>query len=111
MVSFKNVALLSFATSALACVDFTATLNNFQFASIRLVDNGQEICTYNGYGDNNGYNLRCKSGYSGRLRFSDKVVEYKAPHGSWTFATNCQGMTTGTPGGSVEVCQARVFGC
>ncbi|KAF6793815.1 acetyltransferase, partial [Colletotrichum musicola] len=55
MVSFKNVALLSFATSALACVDFTATLNNFQFASIRLVDNGQEICTYNGYGDNNGY--------------------------------------------------------
>lgn len=55
MVSFKNVALLSFATSALACVDFTATLNNFQFAAIKLVDNGQEICSYNGYGDNNGY--------------------------------------------------------
>ncbi|KXH37959.1 acetyltransferase [Colletotrichum nymphaeae SA-01] len=92
MVSLKNIVLATFAGSALACVDFVASINNFQYATITLTDNGQKVCSVNGYGDVNGWRLNCRSGYSAYMRFRDDVVEYSAPHGSWTFATKCEYM-------------------
>lgn len=124
--------LLTLANSALACVDFSSTTTVWNYATISLVDNGVKTCSVNGYGDNNGWRklndnsscyllyiprllsivvgLNCIGGYSAYFRFGDKVVEYSAPHGSWTFATNCQ-FYYAPNGGSVDVCLARVFGC
>ncbi|OBT41557.1 hypothetical protein VE00_09139 [Pseudogymnoascus sp. WSF 3629] len=111
MVRLTNISLLvAFASSAMACVDFTATINAFNYATVILDDNGTRTCKVNSYGDNNGWGLNCNSGYSAYLRFSDDVVEYSTPHGSYTFATTCT-YYYAPNGGSVNVCQARVFGC
>jgi len=49
------VATLGLASTALACVDYGVSINQFQYATANLKDNGATICTYRGYGDNTGY--------------------------------------------------------
>jgi len=56
-----TVALLTLASTTLACVDYGVSINQFQYATANLKDNGVTICKYNGYGDNTGYSksIRC----------------------------------------------------
>lgn len=47
--------------------------------------------------------MKCNSGYSARINFSNDVVSYNTPHGKYTFATKC------TDNGSNTVCTASPF--
>ncbi|KAM0716084.1 hypothetical protein Q7P37_008598 [Cladosporium fusiforme] len=107
----KALALFSMASAASACVNFSATITDFEFATLRLEDNGKQVCKASTYGGPNGWTLKCDKGYSARLRFKDDVVEYKAPHGQWTFKTKCERTGFGGAGRGVTICQASVFGC
>ncbi|SMR42358.1 unnamed protein product [Zymoseptoria tritici ST99CH_1E4] len=57
-------AILSMASHSLACVDFGFTISQFDYGAGDLSDNGVKICTFNGYGGNKGYNMKCNPGYS-----------------------------------------------
>lgn len=51
----KALALLSLSSAASACVNFSASITDFQFATMTLKDNGKVICKASTYGDANGW--------------------------------------------------------
>ncbi|EGP91334.1 uncharacterized protein MYCGRDRAFT_107286 [Zymoseptoria tritici IPO323] len=104
-------AILSMASHSLACVDFGFTISQFDYGVGDLSDNGVKICTFNGYGGNKGYNMKCNPGYSAYVPNGANTVEYKTPHGDYTFATQCHYSSAGgtTQGGDIKVCIATPF--
>jgi hypothetical protein len=50
------IAAFSLASAVSACVDFGASINSAQYATISLNDNGRKTCEFTGYGgDNKGW--------------------------------------------------------
>ena len=50
------ITAFSLASAASACVDFGASINGAQYATISLNDNGRKTCEFTGYGgDNKGW--------------------------------------------------------
>ena len=54
-------AVIGFASKTLACADFQASVNDYQYLTSTLTDDGTETCHLNGYGDNTGYSKTLES--------------------------------------------------